>query len=65
MIQTVNETMTDNYKIFHSKAGTRTQNSTHELIYIAHLLTTEGLNAGPNEIKAVRDIPSPVDVKGL
>ncbi|XP_028839495.1 uncharacterized protein K02A2.6-like isoform X3 [Denticeps clupeoides] len=36
-----------------------------EVPYIGHLLTADGLRVDPEKVRAVRDMPRPVDVKGV
>ncbi|KAL1252058.1 hypothetical protein QQF64_019854 [Cirrhinus molitorella] len=36
-----------------------------EVPYIGHLLTTDGLRVDPEKARAIRDMPRPVDVKGV
>lgn len=37
----------------------------HEVPYIGHMLTAEGLKIDPEKIRAARDMPRPSDVKGV
>lgn len=68
----MNETMTENHKLFYSSTGRRTiklnpgqMRLQHcEVIYVGHLHVAKGLKADLSKIKAIRDMLAPVHVKG-
>ena len=49
-----------------SSRGRRNRVSTiHEVRFMGHLLTSEGLKADPSKVEAILEMPPPNDVKGL